>query len=109
MTDGLQDIIQEVGDDLLEAVETVRKTPLFEPFKHLKTIMLPRQARDKHRKRSTIKRRFECRGVLLGGSTIWRLFRRCRGRRRSLNGRACRWEPTLLSGREATPVATLHF
>jgi hypothetical protein len=29
MTDGLQDIIQEVGDDLLEAVETVRKNAFF--------------------------------------------------------------------------------
>eukprot|EP01046_Picozoa_sp_COSAG06_P056281 COSAG06_NODE_10601_length_1650_cov_2.894262_2_plen_78_part_00 len=29
MTDGLQDIIQEVGDDLLEAVETVRKKHTF--------------------------------------------------------------------------------
>jgi hypothetical protein len=47
MTDGLQDIIQEVGDDLLEAVETVRKTPLF--FSAIKTITLPRQARDKHK------------------------------------------------------------
>jgi hypothetical protein len=47
MTDGLQDIIQEVGDDLLEAVETVRKTPLL--FSAIKTITLPRQARDKHK------------------------------------------------------------
>ena len=29
MIDGLQDIIQEVGDDLLEAVETVRKNASF--------------------------------------------------------------------------------
>ena len=29
MIDGLQDIIQEVGDDLLEAVETVRKNAFF--------------------------------------------------------------------------------
>jgi hypothetical protein len=27
----------------------VRKTPLFEPFIYIKTIILPRQARDKHR------------------------------------------------------------
>jgi hypothetical protein len=28
----------------------VRKTPLFAPFIYIKTMILPRQARDKHRK-----------------------------------------------------------
>jgi chaperone required for assembly of F1-ATPase len=38
-----------------EAQESGKETPLFAPFLYLKCIILPRQARDKHRESSTQK------------------------------------------------------
>jgi hypothetical protein len=44
-----------------EAFSPVRKTPLFAPFIYNTTNILPRQARDKHRKRDEKKRGVFCR------------------------------------------------
>ena len=43
---------------------TVRKTPLFAPFIYITTVILPRQARDKHRENSKKEWRFSHQGIM---------------------------------------------
>jgi hypothetical protein len=55
----------EVGDAMFAHVAQVRKFPFFAPFLYYKMIVLPRQARDKHREDSQKEMRFSVGSLLL--------------------------------------------
>jgi hypothetical protein len=65
--------------DLHEVAKQVRKTPFWSHF-YIKTILLPRQAREKHRKNSK-KHRFSCRATASGTTTADCVTRACLARR----------------------------